>query len=79
MVAFLPGEQYGNAIADIIFGDATPQAKLPLTFPNVANEQKMTTSQYPGVKTDLYVIRRRVIIITFSVWREICVRVHTDK
>ena len=54
LVAFLPGEQYGNAIADIIFGDATPQAKLPLTFPNVANEQKMTTSQYPGVKTDLY-------------------------
>ena len=54
LVAFLPGEQYGNAIADIIFGDATPQAKLPLTFPNVENEQKMTTSQYPGVKTDLY-------------------------
>lgn len=50
LCAFLPGEQYGNAIADIIFGDVMPQAKTPLSFPNVANEQKMTTEQYPGLK-----------------------------
>eukprot|EP00729_Bicosta_minor_P013563 gene13563-13048_t len=29
-------------------------AKLPLSFPNVANEQKMTTHQYPGVPTKEY-------------------------
>jgi beta-glucosidase len=33
LVPFLPGEQYGNAIVDIIFGDVIPQAKLPLSFP----------------------------------------------
>jgi beta-glucosidase len=33
LVAFLPGEQFGNAIADLIYGDAVPQAKLPVTFP----------------------------------------------
>ena len=46
--------RYGNAIADIIFGDAIPQAKLPLSFPNKANEQGMTKEQYPGVETKEY-------------------------
>lgn len=47
----LPGEQMGNAIADIVFGAVAPQAKLPITFPNKENEQGLTTEQYPGVKT----------------------------
>jgi beta-glucosidase len=51
LVPFLPGEQYGNAIVDIIFGDVTPQAKLPLSFPKVDNEQGMTESQWPGLNT----------------------------
>ena len=28
-----PGEQGGNAVADIIFGDALPTGRLPITFP----------------------------------------------
>jgi hypothetical protein len=54
LCAFLPGEQFGNAIADLIYGDAVPQAKLPVTFPKIANEQKMTPEQYPGVKAGEY-------------------------
>ena len=54
LIAFLPGEQYGNAIADLIYGDIKPQAKLPLSFPNKANEQGMTKEQYPGVATQNY-------------------------
>jgi len=54
LVPFLPGEQYGNAIADIIYGSVIPQAKLPLSFPNHANEQNMSVHQYPGVPTAEY-------------------------
>ena len=31
--AWYPGEQGGKALADIIFGDAIPSGKLPVTFP----------------------------------------------
>ena len=48
---FLPGEQVGPAIVDILYGAVPPQAKLPVTFPNVDNEQGWSDSQYPGVKT----------------------------
>ncbi|MCU4174397.1 glycoside hydrolase family 3 C-terminal domain-containing protein [Carboxylicivirga sp. N1Y90] len=33
IMAWYPGEQGGNAIADIIFGNASPTGKLPITFP----------------------------------------------
>jgi beta-glucosidase len=33
LFAWYPGEQGGNAVADIIFGDTVPSGKLPITFP----------------------------------------------
>jgi beta-glucosidase len=41
LLPFLPGEQYGNAIADLIFGDEVPQAKLPVTLPLHDDDQGM--------------------------------------
>ena len=41
--------KYGNAIADILFGDVMPQAKLPLSFPVANDDQGMTLKQWPGV------------------------------
>jgi len=46
---FFPGETYGNALADVLFGDVNPSAKLPLTMPNIENEVQFTESAYPGV------------------------------
>lgn len=34
LIPFMPGEQYGNAICDLLFGAIPPQAKLPLSFPS---------------------------------------------
>ena len=39
--AWYPGQEQGNAIADIVFGDVNPSGKLPATVPN-------DESQIPG-------------------------------
>ena len=49
LVTFMPGEQNGNAIADVLFGDANPSGKLPLTFDRSENQTAMAPRQYPGV------------------------------
>jgi beta-glucosidase len=54
LIPFYPGEQYGNALADLIFGDVVPQAKLPVTMPITENDQGFTIKQYPGVPSDKF-------------------------
>jgi beta-glucosidase len=48
--AWYPGEEDGNAVADVLFGAFNPSGKLPITFPRRETDVPAnTTAQYPGI------------------------------
>ena len=38
LVGFLPGNEGGSALANILFGDTNPSGKMPLTYPKYSND-----------------------------------------
>ncbi len=51
--AWHSGEQFGPALAGLLWGDVNPSGKLPMTFPkSLADIPTSTPAQYPGVFSD---------------------------
>ena len=52
---WFPGQQFGEAIAAILFGDAAPGGRLPLTLPATPEQGPITRiEQFPGVDGDAH-------------------------
>jgi beta-glucosidase len=53
--AWYPGQQSGNAIAALLFGDVNPSGKLPVTFPTSLDQVPASTAaQWPGVNGEVH-------------------------
>ncbi|MDX2195993.1 MAG: glycoside hydrolase family 3 C-terminal domain-containing protein [Cytophagales bacterium] len=51
LMAWYPGEEGGNAIAQTIFGDNNPSGKLPITIPKETGQVPLTYNSFPGKDT----------------------------
>jgi beta-glucosidase len=48
--AWYPGEQGGNALADVLFGDVNPGGKLPVTIPSNVGQLPMVYNHKPSAR-----------------------------
>ncbi|MCX7720482.1 MAG: glycoside hydrolase family 3 C-terminal domain-containing protein [Dictyoglomus thermophilum] len=53
--AWYPGEEGGNAIADVLFGDYNPGGKLPISFPKYSSQLPLYYNHKPSGRVDDYV------------------------
>jgi beta-glucosidase len=53
--AWYPGEAGGEAVADVLFGDANPAGRLPVTFPIAEGQLPLSYNHKPTGRGDDYV------------------------
>jgi beta-glucosidase len=55
LMAWYPGEEGGGAVADVLWGDAAPSGRLPITFPRSAGQLPLVYDHKPTGRLDDYV------------------------
>ncbi|PVE26041.1 beta-glucosidase BglX [Microvirga sp. KLBC 81] len=53
VMAWYPGTEGGNAVADVLFGDVSPSGKLPLTWPRATGQLPMYYNRLPSSRPTL--------------------------
>ncbi|MFO7558965.1 MAG: glycoside hydrolase family 3 C-terminal domain-containing protein [Desulfobacterales bacterium] len=54
LMAWYPGMEGGNAIADVLFGDVNPSGKLPCSFPKSKDHLPFFDKKAKSIEYDLY-------------------------
>jgi beta-glucosidase len=54
LMAWYPGEEGGGAVADILWGEASPSGRLPITFPRAVGQLPLVYNHKPTGRFDGY-------------------------